>query len=520
MAITTATLGIEVTTTGTEQSVRALEQVNAAAARIAQTSTLTSTSVVRLQKSVSSLHNTAQSASAVLFLFGNQRMQELVMTTMAATNAVQALGQAVTMAGSSFALAAVRLGIFAAAAAAVSLWYSSQLDELNTQAAEAEERAARAERRAEELRQQRERARQEAQQEIETLKLRQHYAEAAIQLNHVWIPLESRRFMIEQRHRDLLQLYNQLLEKKVITEKDHALKTMEAEIERNQQLIALRQEEIGLIQSRWDLTNVQRFRMLHEMGMPGHELGPDPTSWAEQFRMAMVGIADAWTSWAAQMAGAFRSNFEHAISIISDGISSLIIGTRTWAQALSQIGLGILQQIVHSIVQIGVRWVATQIMIAAFGKSLMLQGIVAAAPMAAAAAAQWAPAAVAASTATMGAAAVAGASALTSAAASAAPILSALSAAATAPGFQRGGFTGWGPEDRPAGIVHAGEWVMPASTVRAWGHDMLAAIQAGPGATPRPEVRVHLYFDRRAWLAASREDIEGIALDAFRRAVI
>jgi hypothetical protein len=63
-------------------------------------------------------------------------------------------------------------------------------------------------------------------------------------------------------------------------------------------------------------------------------------------------------------------------------------------------------------------------------------------------------------------------------------VMAALMALATAvtSGFAAGGYTGDGPRDEPAGLVHRGEWVMPASTVAAWGPEAMAAIQAGPPA--------------------------------------
>lgn len=49
--------------------------------------------------------------------------------------------------------------------------------------------------------------------------------------------------------------------------------------------------------------------------------------------------------------------------------------------------------------------------------------------------------------------------------------------------FAEGGFTGAGGKYEPAGIVHRGEFVMPASTVNRVGVSTLEAMRQGGGAT-------------------------------------
>jgi len=523
MPITTATLGIEVTARGTRETADQIERVNQAVQRVATTTRTSTAAIQSLQKSVSGLYNSAQAASVVLMVFGGERMQQITIASMAATNAVNSLKYAAEAAGISLAAAAVRMGAFVAAAAAVGMLASSILGRYETDIADAEELSQILDDRLRRLNEEKARRDQERakipQQREQALRFQREYSATTLSFLHAYIPLETRRLQIETQHKDLVALYTDLLREGLITEEQRRQKIMEPDIERMRALIQLRQEELAIIQSRWDITDLRRRQEMARLGVQPELLGPDPLSWAQTFRAAMIDIVDAWGGLAAQMAGAFRSAWESAIASISDGITGLIVGTRTWAQALSQIGLGILQHIVHSIVQIGVRWVATQLLVATVGRSLLAGALATAAPAAAAAAAQWTPAAIAASTATMGGAAIAGAAALTNAAASTAPVMAALSAVAL-PGYQSGGYTGAGPDNRPAGIVHAGEWVMPASAVRAWGHDVMAAIQAGPQNMPRMEPRIHIYFDREAWVRASRDDIEAIAVDAFRRRII
>ncbi len=105
------------------------------------------------------------------------------------------------------------------------------------------------------------------------------------------------------------------------------------------------------------------------------------------------------------LATTFKNVFDSAISSISNGITGLIMGTLTWGQALQQIGMSILQTVIQAIVQMGVRWVLTQIMMAVMGKSILAASTAATAPFAAAASAIWATPATLATIATYGTAA-------------------------------------------------------------------------------------------------------------------
>lgn len=86
----------------------------------------------------------------------------------------------------------------------------------------------------------------------------------------------------------------------------------------------------------------------------------DPESYVDQWGKAMTAISDQWGSWAQQTARAFSSVFNTAISSISDGITGLIMGTKSWGQALVAIGNTIMTTVIQSIVEMGVRWVMTR----------------------------------------------------------------------------------------------------------------------------------------------------------------
>jgi hypothetical protein len=118
-------------------------------------------------------------------------------------------------------------------------------------------------------------------------------------------------------------------------------------------------------------------------------------------------LADAAKINFVTLATTFEGVFNTAISSISRGITGLIEGTLTWGQALMQIGRSILDSIIQSIVQMGVRWVMTQLMMAMMGRALIAAAIASTAPMAMASTAIWAGPAVLSTIATAGASAAA-----------------------------------------------------------------------------------------------------------------
>ena len=192
------------------------------------------------------------------------------------------------------------------------------------------------------------------------------------------------------------------------------------------------------------------------------------------------------------LAHTFESVFNSAVSSISHGLSAVIMGTESWGRALKEIGRSILTDIVQSIVQMGVRWVMTQIMMAIVGKSLMAESVAATAPLAAAQSAIWAAPATLSTIATFGA----------SAAAAPALIMASEAVTLADAGFAEGGYTGDGGKYDVAGVVHRGEFVMPASVVDRVGVDNLEAMRSGstpssaggqPGGRP---LHLHFYDER------------------------
>jgi len=165
---------------------------------------------------------------------------------------------------------------------------------------------------------------------------------------------------------------------------------------------------------------------------------------------------------------------------VSNALTGLITKTATWADALRNIGTTVVTSVISGFVQMGVEWVKQQIMMHVFKKKMDAADVASnavkntaivtqEATAGGATAAAWSPAAMLKSIATFGAAAIIGAALL----------------AAVMGGFAEGGYTGSGGKYQPAGIVHRGEFVLPADVTSRIGpgnlYRMMASVRNGNG---------------------------------------
>ena len=145
---------------------------------------------------------------------------------------------------------------------------------------------------------------------------------------------------------------------------------------------------------------------------------------------------------------------------IGQSISGLINGTMTWGDALRNIGSTIVNSVVTAFSDMAAQWVVKRTLMFILGRKLDAAEVASnvtknaaiatsEAATATATAVAWTPAALVKSIATFGVAAVIGLALLAAALAS----------------FDTGGYTGDGGRLTPAGIVHRGEFVMPADVV-------------------------------------------------------
>lgn len=181
---------------------------------------------------------------------------------------------------------------------------------------------------------------------------------------------------------------------------------------------------------------------------------PGANSVRDQLLSATTSLREQFGTVAQNIGEGFKNVIGGAVQSVSDGITGLIMGTKSWAAALAEVGTTILTTVVQSVVQLGVRWVATQILMATVGKALQASMLAATAPIAAAEAAVWAAPASLATIASFGAAAVAAPGLIASA--------NAAVLGASLAQFAEGGYTGNGPVNQAAGIVHGREYVVPA----------------------------------------------------------
>lgn len=216
-----------------------------------------------------------------------------------------------------------------------------------------------------------------------------------------------------------------------------------------------------------------------DANVAGLQAEANPQSFRDQFASVAIDIQDRWGSVAQQMASAFSNVFESAIASISQGISGLVLGTLSWGQALQQIGVTILTTIVQSIIQMGVRWIMTQILMATVGKSIQAAMVAANVPLAAAAALTWATPATLATIATYGSAAAAAPGFIGAA--------QGIVMAESLAGFAAGGYTGDGPRSGIAGVVHNEEVVFDAPSVDRIGLPDLEALRRGTKGIFSPE---------------------------------
>ena len=210
----------------------------------------------------------------------------------------------------------------------------------------------------------------------------------------------------------------------------------------------------------------------------------DNDSFSANMDKAIIRLQN-FSNLAKETAQAFENAFNNAVNSISSGISGLIMGTKTWGQALREISTSIVTEIINSIVRMGVQWVMTQMLMntaSQVGTAIRTALHISGETQATSATVSGATTRVAAN------AAVAGSGAASSqasipyigpilAVAAMAAVIAAVIAACG--GFSEGGFTGTGGKYEPAGIVHRGEFVVPADAVNRIGLDNLETLRSG-----------------------------------------
>lgn len=334
-----------------------------------------------------------------------------------------------------------------------------------------------------------------------------------------FIPTSGPRFRVENEYADILKKLEDLRERGYLD--DIGLRdAKQLEYTRMQQkMIGTRAAEASEVRGDWRFTDLEKRAQLERLNQPQLDLGPDPEDWAQQFRVVMVQIQNQWGTLAQQMASSFGNVFNSAIGTISNGLTAVIMQTQTWGQFLRNIGLTILNSIVQAIVQMGVQWLMTHVIMK--GISLAWHAFTSAlgwAKVAETNAQEAAKTPALATNAALASAGSFGTSAIMGIAALLAVIGLAIAAATGA--FAAGGRPGLGQlamvgERGPELFVpDSAGTILPAHVTEQVSR--YGGPSAGSGGRTVNQT-LHIYQDRQAWLDACRDDIEGIAVNAMLR---
>lgn len=206
-------------------------------------------------------------------------------------------------------------------------------------------------------------------------------------------------------------------------------------------------------------------------------MGPDPESFSENFSATLINLQNQFGTVAQQMAQTFADVFNAATASISNSIQGLIYGTMTWGAALANIGTGIIKSLIQSFADMVASWIMSHVIMkgvmtawGAFKAAFVAKDVAVANAGEAAKTPALTLNATLASISSWGIAVGVGLAAI-------AAVLAATGA------FKDGGYTGDGDPNAVAGIVHRGEYVVPADAVDRIGVGTLEAMTSGGPAT-------------------------------------
>lgn len=313
-----------------------------------------------------------------------------------------------------------------------------------------------------------------------------------------------------QAHRELLSKDPDFT---AVEKKGRLLELMRAENRLLEQNIELKRRQASDPKAS-DEARLQAVQQLQQLELKRAQLQQEMSrtsaggTFSGEFRRVTTELGDQWGSWAQQMANGFREVFNSAISSVSQGITGLIMGTKNWRQALAGIGETILTTVVQAIVQMGVQWVATKLLMLATDRAVAT----ATTAMNAQSGATGAVAGVGQAGAQGGWVGILIYMAVLAAAIAA--------VAAMMGGFEEGGWTGPGSNSQVAGLVHANEFVFSAPAVNRIGKGNLEELHSsgrmgGAGGGGRTQIAVSVTDDRRAKDLAADPSFEGIVMRVF-----
>ncbi|SRR6266496_619680 len=274
--------------------------------------------------------------------------------------------------------------------------------------------------------------------------------------------------------------YQVELERVSVLESSGAISSTQAMAQRRQaaaaaleQLQKLRPEILALQQAELRAGDTKGFLQLQleleRLDLQTLKLHADMASntFFGQMRAGLVQLTNEWSNLGKQIGGFLTQQFQNFASGAANALTSLILRTGDWRQAI----VSLAQSFVQSLLQMVIQWVLSRTIMSALNKAFGAADQAATAAQASAASAAWAPAGIAASIATSGVAAASGLAAYLGAIATG----TATTVASSAGGFAGGGFTG-GVAGQFAGFVHGQEFVFSAPATRIIGREQLEGL--------------------------------------------
>ena len=195
--------------------------------------------------------------------------------------------------------------------------------------------------------------------------------------------------------------------------------------------------------------------------------GEEFSQWKANIMSGVAEVADGFTSLSQSVTNIWTDMTTTMSTGFSEELSKVIQGSESLSDAFANVGQQILDSVIPALIQMGIQWMANQVMAQTMSATSTAQVVAENEAIAASAL----PAAAATSVASWGSAAVIGGAVL----------MALLASMAMMKGFSSGGYVGNGGKYEPMGIVHGGEYVFDKESTRRLGVGNLEALRSNAG---------------------------------------
>ena len=195
--------------------------------------------------------------------------------------------------------------------------------------------------------------------------------------------------------------------------------------------------------------------------------GEEFSQWKANIMAGVAEVADGFTSLSQSVTNIWTDMTTTMSTGFSEELSKVIQGSESLSDAFANVGQQILDSVIPALIQMGIQWMANQVMAQTMSATSTAQVVAENEAIAASAM----PAAAATSVASWGSAAVIGGAVL----------MALLASMAMMKGFSSGGYVGNGGKYEPMGIVHGGEYVFDKESTRRLGVGNLEALRSNAG---------------------------------------